>query len=170
MVSGLTGKGAEMGDRRKSIRLYDVGGVIIAVLFFGIPFGTIFDYLWNLLVVSVALPRLPGDTKVEISKGRRLAYCFFITLLGIVIDWAYFELTWDTQFGKTGLWLPAMSQVLQLAWILLPLAMLFLVNAALSYSFLRLERRQAVITGVSMAIFTAPWLLVFVPYAMGWVA
>ncbi len=158
-----------MGDRRKSIRLYDVGGVIIAVLFFGIPFGTIFDYLWNLLVVSVALPRLPGDTKVEISKGRRLAYCFFITLLGIVIDWAYFELTWDTDFGRSAIWIPAMSQVLQFVWLLLPMVMIWLVNAALSYSYLKLERRQAIIFGAIIGFFTAPWLLPTLPYAFGWV-
>ncbi len=159
-----------MIDSKKTVTLYDAGGLILLLVVFGIPFGSIFDYLWNLLVLSVTLKFLLSGSKIVIGKGRRLVYCLFITMLGVVIDWAYFELTWDTQFGKTGLWLPAMSQVLQLAWILLPLAMLFLVNAALSYSFLRLERRQAVITGVSMAIFTAPWLLVFVPYAMGWVA
>ena len=63
-----------MKEKGKSIVLYDAGGVIIAVLFFGIPFGIVFDYLWNLLVLSVSLPHLPRDTKFQISKGRRLAY------------------------------------------------------------------------------------------------
>jgi hypothetical protein len=158
-----------MEDSKKSIVLYDVGGVIIAVLFFGIPFGSVFDYLWNLLVLSVTLPRLPGDIKIAISKGKRLAYCFFITVLGIIIDWAYFELTWDTDFGKSAIWAPAMSQALQFVWLLLPIVMIFLVNAALSYSYLKLERRQAIIFGVIMGFFTAPWLLPIVPYAFGWV-
>jgi len=158
-----------MKETKKSIMLYDVGGVIIAVLFFGIPFGSAFDYLWNLLVFSIALPRLPGDTKIKITKGKRLAYCFFITLLGIIIDWAYFELTWDTDFGKSAVWAPAMSQTLQFIWLLLPMVMIFLCNAALSYSYLKLERRQAIIFGVAMGIFTAPWLLPTIPYVFGWV-
>jgi hypothetical protein len=158
-----------MEDCKKSIVLYDVGGVIIAVLFFGIPFGSVFDYLWNLLVLSVTLPRLPGDIKIEISKGKRLAYCLFITVLGIIIDWAYFELTWDTDFGKSAIWAPAMSQALQFVWLLLPMVMIFLVNAALSYSYLKLERRQVIVFGVIMGFFTAPWLLPVVPYAFGWV-
>ncbi|HEY50370.1 MAG TPA: hypothetical protein G4O20_00995 [Dehalococcoidia bacterium] len=157
-----------MAERKKTARLYDVGGVIIAVLFFGIPFGSIFDYLWNLLVLSLALPRLAGD-KIEITKGKRLAYCFFITLLGIIIDWAYFEFTWDTDFGKSAVWIPAMPQALQFVWLLLPMAMIGLVNAALSYSYLKLERRQAIIFGAIMGFFTAPWLLPIVPYVFGWV-
>jgi hypothetical protein len=158
-----------MEDSKKSIVVYDFGGVIFAVIFFGIPFGTVFDYLWNLLVVSIALPRLPGNTKIKLTKGKRLAYCFFITVLGIIIDWAYFELTWDTDFGKSAIWAPAMSQALQFVWLLLPMVMIFLVNAALSYSYLKLERRQALIFGAIMGIFTAPWLLSTIPYALGWV-
>lgn len=158
-----------MKETNKSIKLYDVGGLIIVVLFFGIPFGVVFDYLWNLIVLSIALPRLPGDTKIAISKGRKLAYCLFITLLGIIIDWAYFELTWDTHFARSAVWAPAVPQILQFAWLLLPMAMIFLVNAALSHSYLKLERRQAIIFGVIMGIFTAPWLLPTLPYAFGWV-
>ena len=158
-----------MEDSKKSIVLYDFGGVIIAVLFFGIPFGSVFDYLWNLLFISLALPRLPGDTKIVITKGKRLAYCFFITVLGIIIDWAYFELTWDTDFGKSAVWAPAVSQALQFVWLLLPMVMIFLCNAALSYAYLKLERRQAIVFGAIMGFFTAPWLLPTIPYVFGWV-
>jgi len=156
-----------MEDSKKSIVLYDVGGAIILV-FLGIPFGSVIDYLWNLLVLSAALPLLPGD-KIKVSKGRRLAYCFFITVLGLVIDWAYFELTWDTHFAKSATCLPAMSQTLQFVWLLLPMVMIFLVNAALSYAYLKLDRRQAIIFGAIMGFFTAPWLLPTIPYAFGWV-
>ena len=158
-----------MKESKKSVTLYDAGGLIILITLFGIPFGSVFDYLWNLLVLSLALPRLPGATGIEIGKWKRLAYCLFITILGIVIDWAYFELTWDTHFGKSALWAPTMSQALQFAWLLLPMLMIFLVNASLSFSFLKLERRQAVIFGAVMGFFTAPWLLPTVPYIMGWV-
>ena len=158
-----------MKEKEKSIVLYDVGGMIILVLFFGIPFGSAFDFLWNLLVLSVALPRLPGDTRIKLSKGKRLTYCFLITLLGIIIDWAYFELTWDTDFGKSAVWAPAMCQGLQFVWLLLPMVMIFLVNSALSYFYLKLERRQAIIFGAIMGFFTAPWLLPIIPYVFGWV-
>lgn len=158
-----------MKEEKKKITLYDVGGVILSVIFFGIPFGSIFDYLWNLLVLSLALPHLPGNMKIEISKGRKLVYCLFITVLGIIIDWAYFELTWDTHFGRSAVWMPSMSQALQFAWLLLPMVMIWLVNAALSYSYLKLERRQAIILGAIIAFFTAPWLLPTIPYIFGWV-
>jgi len=156
-----------MEDGKKSIVLYDVGGAIILV-FLGIPFGSVIDYLWNLLVLSLALPRLPGE-KPAISKGKRLTYCFFITVLGLIIDWAYFELTWDTHFARSAVWAPAMSQALQLVWLLLPMVMIFAVNGALSYSYLKLERKQAVILGVIMGFFTSPWLLPILPDALGWV-
>ena len=158
-----------MKEPKKYFKLYDAGGLIIFIMLFGIPFGSIFDYLWNLLVFSVALPFLPVESKIKLSKGRRLLYVLFITLLGIIIDWAYFELTWDTHFGKTGLWIPAMSQGLQFAWMLLPIVMLWLVNFALSYAYLKLERKPAFILGGIMALFTAPWLLPTIPYLMGWV-
>ena len=73
------GKVEVMKEKGESIVLYDAGGVILAVIFFGIPFGSVFDYLWNLLVLSLALPRLPGELKIKISKGRRLAFCFFLS-------------------------------------------------------------------------------------------
>ncbi len=158
-----------MEESKRSVTLYDAGGLILVLTFFGIPFGSIFDYLWNLLVFSIALPFLSAKSKVVVSKGRRFLYCLFITLLGIIIDWAYFKLTWDTHFGKGGLWIPAMPQGLQFVWLLLPMMMIGLVNFALSYSYLKLERKQAAFLGVIMALFTAPWLLPTIPYALGWV-
>ncbi|MBN1188450.1 MAG: hypothetical protein JXA46_01745 [Dehalococcoidales bacterium] len=158
-----------MNGLKKSIMLYDAGGLIIFIMLFGIPFGSIFDYLWNLLMFSVALPFLPVANKIQLGKGRRLIYILFITILGIIIDWAYFELTWDTHFGKSGLWIAAMPQALQLVWMLLPIVMLWLVNFALSYTYLKIDRKPAAILGGVMALFTAPWLLPTVPYLMGWV-
>jgi hypothetical protein len=155
----------------KTVKLQDAGGFIIGVIFLGLPFGTLFDYLWNYLVLSIALPRVVGDpnyASLRFGCGRKLAYCFFITILGIVIDWAYFVLTWDVAFGKT-VWSPTMSLPLQLLLLLLPMAMLSLVNFAISFAFLKLEFRQAITLGVVMGIFTAPWLIPTVPYIAGWV-
>jgi len=158
-----------MAERKKSIILYDVGGGIIALTFFGIPFGSIFDYLWNLLVFSIALRYLKRTNKIEISNGKKYTFILFITLLGFVIDWAYFRLTWETNFGKTEMWMPTMSQAYQFTWLLLPAVMIGLVNFALAYSFLKMERRQALFVGIAMAFFTAPWMLPVLPYVFGWI-
>lgn len=128
-----------MGSDRKTVTLYDAGGLIIGVVLLGIPFGVLFDYLWNMLVLSVAWRRIATRSLGPLGCGRQIVYCLFITALGVVIDWAYFELTWDTDFGKSAVWAPAMAMPLQLLLILLPMAMLVLVNFALSYSFLRLD-------------------------------
>lgn len=151
--------------QRKSVVLRDVGGAFLLLLFFGIPIGSVLDFLWNLFVLSVALPLLPGDP-VKVDKWRRIAFCFFITVLGLIIDLAYFELTWDAVFGKTAVWDPAMAQWLQFLWLLLPMSMIFLVNAAISYSFFKLDRRQAIVFGAIMGFFTAPWLLPIMPYIL----
>jgi len=159
-----------MGTDKRTITLYDAGGLIIGVVLLGIPFGVIFDYFWNMVVLSVAWPRIVGRSMgVRIGCGRQIVYCLFITALGVVIDWAYFELTWDTDFGKSAVWAPAMSMPLQLLLLLLPMTMLAMVNFAISYSFLKLERRPAITLGAVMGIFTAPWLLPIVPYVAGWV-
>jgi hypothetical protein len=163
-----------MKHSKNTTTLYDIGGMFLVWLFFGLPLGIIFDYLWNLLVLSLALPRLlrgisSNPSTKSIRRGRRFAYCFFITLLGVVIDWAYLELTWDVEFNAT-LWAPAMGMPLQLVLLIVPMMMLWLVNFALSYSYLRLERRQAIILGGIMAFFTAPWLLPTMPYVLGWAA
>jgi hypothetical protein len=158
-----------MNKTDNSIVLYDAGGLILLITIFGIPFGSIIDYAWNLIIFSIALLFITPKNTVDLSKGRRWLYCLFITILGIVIDWAYFELTWDTHFGKTGIWIPAMSQGLQFIWILMPLLMLWLSNFALSYLYLKLEHKPAIVLGLIIALFTAPWLLPTIPYLMGWV-
>jgi len=167
---------------RKTTTLYDAGGLILVLIIFGLPVGIIVDYLWNLLVLTLALPRVtrsvsnfpPGEIAMQsqqVTKGKRAKYCIFITLIGIVVDWAYFELTWDMSMtAKTAVWAPAMGQGFQFALLLLPMVMLGLVNFALSYSYLKLERRQAIIMGAVMGFFTAPWLLPIIPYTLGWVS
>ncbi|MBN2239108.1 MAG: hypothetical protein JW712_04990 [Dehalococcoidales bacterium] len=155
--------------KKNTVTLYDAGGFFLIFLFFGVPLGTIGDFIWNLIVLSVTLPRLPEGKVLDIGFWRRMGFCLMITALGFVIDWAYFEITWDMSLGKSAEWFPAVAQWLQFVWLLLPMAMLFLVNAALSYSYFRLEKRQALVFGGVMAVFTAPWLLPTIPYIAGWV-
>ena len=158
----------------KTVTLYDAGGFILVWIFFGLPLGIIFDYLWNLLVLWIALPRLQQKTvattdAASVSGRRKAAYCLFITILGFLIDWAYFEMTWDMGFGKSQFWYPAMGQPLQILLIVVPIILLWLANFALSYAYLRLERRKSFILGGIMAVFTAPWVLPVLPYILGWV-
>ena len=158
----------------KTVTLYDAGGFILIWIFFGLPLGIIFDYLWNFLVLWIALPRLQRkaitNANAAPASGRRKAvYCLIITILGFLIDWAYFEMTWDMGFGKSQFWYPAMGQPLQIVLIVVPIVLLWLANFALSYSYLRLERRKSIILGGIMALFTAPWVLPVVPYVLGWV-
>ena len=90
------------GVKDRSVTLYDAGGFFLILLFFGVPLGTLFDFIWNLVVISVTLPRLPGAGEIRIHFWwHRLFYCLIITALGFVIDWAYFELTWDMNLSKT---------------------------------------------------------------------
>jgi len=159
--------------REKSITLYDAGSFILVWVFFGLPVGIIADYLWNLLVLSISIPRLsrsvnsnPGALSIPTSK--KLVYCIFVTALGVVIDWAYLELTWDVSLGKGQLWVPAMSQPMQFVMLIVPMIMLWLVNFAISYAYLKLEKKQAAILGAVMAFFTAPWLLPTLPYVLNW--
>ncbi len=152
----------------KTVTLYDAGGLIVGVVLLGVPFGTLFDYFWNLIVLSVALPRV-GGTGYRAGCGARGLYCVLATILGAVIDLAYFELTWDTDFGKSAVWSPAMPLAAQLALMVMPIVMLGLVNFALSYSYLRLERKPAMKIAAAMGILTAPWVVPIVPYVAGWV-
>lgn len=163
-----------MQRAKRTITLYDAGGMILVWLFLGLPIGIVFDYFWNLLVLSVSLPlvrkdRVSNPDKVKISTGKNFIYCLFITVIGFIIDWAYFELTWNVSLGKTQFWVPAMGQSLQLVLLLLPMIMLWMANFALFYAFLKLNRKQSLTLGAIMAFFTAPWLLPVVPYALGWI-
>jgi hypothetical protein len=163
-------------QQKKTITLYDAGGFWLILVFFGLPLGVIFDYFWNLLIFAIALPRLPGTNHVPIvvtiGKGKKAVFIFFVTLLGMIIDWAYVELIWDIGISiakSPDIWVPVMGQPLQLLAILIPIVMLWAVDAALAYAFLRLDRKPSVILGGLMAVFTAPWMLLFMPYILGWV-
>jgi hypothetical protein len=158
-----------MEQKRKSITLHDIGCGFTPLLV-GIPFGTIFDYLWNWLIMEFALSCMPYFThksKPELETDTKLTYCFFITILGFIIDFSYLEIVWDDPFS---LWAPTMSQGMQFLWLLLPMVMIAIVNAVLSHSFLEFERKEVAILGVFMGILTAPWIITLAPYALGWVA
>jgi len=152
-----------------SVTLYDMG--FGPWLFFALPslllVGFILDYLWNLIVLSVALAvirklsvsGLSGATLDQptalgkISWRRRLAYCLIVTAVGLGIGVIWFTLDL--------LPIPTLPSPVLSPLLLLPLAMaaLGIVNSVLSQRFFRLKRKQAASFGVAMGVFTAPWLL-----------
>ncbi len=161
-----------MRETKKSVTLYDGGGGFLIWVLFGIPLGSLFDYAWNCFVLSQTLKfglKIHTFDEKDFIKDRRTTYGVFITLLGVVIDWAYIELIWDVDLlGKSSIWWAEMGLPFQLLLIIVPIAMLFAANFALAWGYLKLDRRRSSVIGLSMAVFTAPWLLVIYPHIAGW--
>jgi hypothetical protein len=148
----------------------DGGFGIITMAIIGAPFGFIADYIWNFIVFSLATRFFPGCKEIHTDLGERIVFIIFVSVLGLIIDWPYFEITWDVDFtSHVTSWLPAMPQWLQFVALLLPMALIAIADAALAWAYLRLEKKQAVILGAILGFFTAPWLLPVIPYAFHWV-
>ena len=154
---------------RKSTIMYDAGGWFLAAMFFGGVFlGVVADYFWNYLILSLAL----RWQKISITRKRRFVYIAIITAVGFLIDWLYYELTWG--FLVIGsLRVPPVFERwgtqpgLELSTILIPMALLWAVNYLASRFHLHLDKKHALVVGATMAVFTAPWLIVaFV--LLGW--
>jgi hypothetical protein len=152
-----------------STTLHDMGGgffffyLLLAVG--GIFLGLIFDYLWNWLVLTVALwhPRSPADSTAEravqsVTIGRRMLYAVFITLIGIPINAVYAGLAWSWS------WEPRINITFQVLLMVMPIGMLWLANYLLSRYFLKLDKRQAATVAAIMAVLTAPWLMLVIPH------
>lgn len=151
--------------------LYDAGGWFLVSMMFGVYLvGLVIDYFWNFLVLYLTLRWLPGLDKGDGSPVRSIRirhkhiYCVIITILGLIIDWLYYELTWGflvlgslrvpPAFPR-----PGVNPSLELATTLLPMLVLMAVNYGISHSYLHLKSRQAVVLGMVMGFFTAPWLI-----------
>lgn len=149
--------------------LYDAGGWFLIAMFFGAVFsGVVIDYFWNYLILYLAL----RWQRISITRKRRFVYTAIITAVGLVIDWLYYELTWGF-LVIGGLRIPPVFETwgtkpgLELSTILIPMALIGAVNYLASRFHLHLDKRQALVVGLAMAVFTAPWLIVaFV--LLGW--
>ena len=139
-------------------------------IFFGVLLiGLALDYFWNYLVFSLSLWRL----HFSVSTRRKHIYCLIITGLGLFIDWLYYELTWGYlvlgSLRVTPIFSrPGVQPVLEFITILIPMAILGAVNFATSRLYLRMSSRQAIILGIIMGIFTAPWLIVVYVLTSAW--
>lgn len=149
--------------------LYDAGGWFLIAMFFGAAFsGVVIDYFWNYLILYLAL----RWQKINITRKRRFVYIAIITAVGLLIDWLYYEFTWGTLVIGS-LRVPAIFEMwgtkpsLELSTVLIPMALIGVVNYLASRFYLRLDAKHASVVGATMAIFTAPWLIVaFV--LLGW--
>ena len=150
---------------------YDGGGWFLIYILFGVYLiGLLIDYFWNFLVLYLTLRKLPNNQSSislakTISTGRKHIYCVIVTILGLIIDWLYYELIWGVLVvGSLHVSpvfpMPGVNPPLEFATILIPMLVLMAVNYGISRAYLHLKSRQAVVLGVVMGFFTAPWLIV----------
>jgi hypothetical protein len=146
---------------RKSMILYDAGGWFLVAMFFGVAFlGVVADYFWNYLILSLAL----RWQKISITRKTRFVYIAIITAVGLLIDWLYYELTWGFLIIGSLRVPPVFERWgtqpgLELSTILIPMALIGAVNYLASRFHLHLDTKHALVVGVVMAVFTAPWLI-----------
>jgi len=147
----------------KSTVLYDAGGwfVLGMIYFYGPVFGVLIDYLWNYLVLSLAL-RLQ---QISIAGKRKSIYAVIITAVGLLIGWLYYKLTWGSLvIGSLRVPAifesPGLNPGAELSTIVVPMVLVGVVNYLASRFYLHLESRRALVVGSAMAVFTAPWLIV----------
>ncbi|MDO9333945.1 MAG: hypothetical protein Q7T57_05430 [Dehalococcoidales bacterium] len=145
----------------KSTLLYDAGGWFLITMFFGVAFiGVALDYFWNYLILSLTLRWL----HISVTRKRKIVYIAIITAFGLLIDWLHYELTWGTlvignlivpaAFPKPG------NQLgLEISTVLIPIALIGIVNYFASRLHLHLNAKNALVVGGIMAVFTAPWLI-----------
>jgi hypothetical protein len=143
---------------------YDtVGRFWTAIYYGGTVLGLVFNYFWNYLILYLAL----RWQKISITRKRRFAYTAIITAVGLLIDALYYELTWGF-LGIGNLRVPPLFERpginpgLELSTILIPMALIGVVNYFVSRLHLHLGKKQALVVGLAMGVFTAPWVMVAV--------
>lgn len=143
---------------------YDAGEWFFTAIYYGgTVLGVVFNYFWNYLILYLAL----RWRKISITRKRRFVYTAVITAVGLLIDAVYYDFTWGTLvigslrvpaiFERPGL-----NPGLELSTILIPMALIGVVNYFASRFYLHLDKRQALVVGLVMAVFTAPWVMVAV--------
>ena len=143
--------------------LYDAGNWVFVTIFIGaVLFGLTVDYFWNYLILSLTL----RWQQIDIMRKKRFVYIAIITAVGFLIDWLYYQFTWGTQvvvgsLGVSALFEgPGLNPGFELSTILIPMALIGAVNYFGSRFHLHLEKKHALVVGLAMAVFTAPWLIV----------
>jgi len=142
--------------------LYDLGQWPLIPIFFGLVFlGIVADYSWDYLILSSAL----RWQKISIMRRTRLIYIAMMGTAGLLIDWLYYEITWGFLLnGNLGVQAMSKGSGLdpgaQVSTILIPIVLIGLANYLASRFHLHLDSKRALVVGLAMAVFTAPWLIV----------
>lgn len=134
-----------------------------AIYYGGTVLGIVLNYFWNYLILYLAL----RWQKIGVIRKRRFVYTAIITAAGLLIDALYYDFTWGTLvigslrvppiFER-----PGVNPGLELSTILIPMALIGVVNYFVSRFHLHLDSRQALVVGLAMAVLTAPWVMVAV--------
>lgn len=153
---------------KKYIVLRDCGGAIIGWILIGIPVGIVTDFFWNWFSLWISTRLIPGTKDEFRSQGS--GYVILITFFGVLIDLFYFSWLWGTSWFRSGavLGVPFRSLSLQLLLFLICITLLFGANFILCIFYLRVDARKSLRVAALMGFLTAPWLLVLVPYFLGW--
>ena len=142
--------------------LYDLGQWPLVPIFVGaVLLGIVIDYAWDYLILSSAL----RWQKISIVRRTRFIYIAMMGTAGLLIDWLYYELTWGfvvaANVGVPAISKrPALNPGLELSTILIPLVLIGVANYLASRFHLHLDSKRALVVGLAMAVFTAPWLIV----------
>ena len=143
---------------RKSAVLYDAGGWFIIPIMLGVPIvGLLLDYFWNYLALSLST----RWAHVWVDSGRKHCFCLIVTPVGLVIDWIYYKVVW----GGGMLFHPALfpgsggHQVIEVATILAPMAILLGEYVIMAELYLHWDFRRSVRLGAIMGALTSPWLI-----------
>ena len=143
-------------------KIYDAGGRFWAAIYYGgTVLGLVFNYFWNYLILYLAL----RWQKISIARKRRFVYTAIITAVGLLIDVLYYGFTWGTLvIGSLRIPAlferPGLNPGLELSTILIPMALIGVVNYFASRLYLHLDKKHALVVGLAMGVLTAPWVMV----------
>ena len=167
--SNVNGRSTETRTNGITI-IYDIGNAPFFWFLIGgggLIVGILIDFLWNWLILTVALWGLRGGAAsatasvvLNIRRRQETLYCACITIIGLFINGIYFSLAWSEG------WTPIVNLAVQVLLMIPAIGLLWLANFILSRYILKLDRRQATTVAIIMAVFTAPWLLLILPYAL----
>ena len=123
-----------------------VGGWFVTAIYYGETLlGVVGNYFWNYLILYLAL----RWQKISTTRKRRFAYTAIITAVGLLIDVLYYEFTWGTPVKHSlpvpGIFeTPGLNPGLELSTILIPMALIGIVNYFASRFYLHFGQKTCV--------------------------
>jgi hypothetical protein len=159
-----------MSGKHKSVYLYDVAGAFIATFFLAPLVST----AWNAIVLFVLFFLFKKIKKVQFIWGVIL-----ISIGGAILDFLTFILPIsaysdylnnkhfnDSIAANPNGTLPDMMypENFGLYFMILPILAIGLFNFYIAKHYFKLNKKQTVITAITMGLLTAPWILYLYSY------